>query len=178
MISVRPATIKDEPALLALLLDLHAKNDAGWGHPYNLQKVKARIEAGTRPDFATRTYPEDRRCGFIGVIGPEGGRLIGSVGLFIEEFFWFSDAPSLIETWLYVAPGERRHAQYVRDLMAFSREQHERLKGVLAEYNAPMLLLTGFVHAPVEDDKKVEPLRRLWRKLSGAREIGVLFGRR
>lgn len=174
--SVRLATVRDEPELFKLLVDLHRFNKAGWGLPYEPGLVRRRIEAATRPNPETRTNPQDQLRGIVGVIGPEGGRLIGSVGLFIEPFFWFTSAPSLVEIWFYVRPEERNQAQHHRDLFEFSRWTHDRLKAGMPNYRLPFDLFTGFVHMAADD--KLGPMERLWRKLSGATKAGVLFARR
>lgn len=186
--SVRLAAQEDESALLDLLISLHRNNEAGWGHPYDLTTVRSRIEAGTRPIWGMRTLNQDKpqelwdkRTGIIGVIGPRGGPLVGSVGLFNEPFFWFSQAPSMVEIWFYVRPDARNQRQHHRDLFAFSQWAHESVKAGLKDYRLPMLMMTGFVHAPragYQNQNRFEALRRLWRRMSGAQEIGALFARR
>ena len=179
--SVRIADYRDEPALYDLLVDLHKENQYGWGHPFHEGLVRSKIESATRPRFETRTNPKDLRIGTIGVIGRPGERLIATVGLFSEPLYWFTLAPDLVETWLYVRPEYRARRDYQRDLFAFSLWVHEQMASHKAmkpqEYGAASFdLLTGFIHAPYRAHPTTfEAMRRLWRRYSGAEQIGALF---
>ena len=193
--SVRIADYRDESALYDLLVDLHKENQYGWGHPFHEGLVRAKIETATRPrmviedkatgrksySYANRTNPQDTRVGTIGVIGRPGERLIATVGLFSEPLYWFTLAPDLVETWLYVRPEYRARRDYQRDLFAFSLWVHAKLASHEAmkpqEYGAASFdLLTGFIHAPYRAHPTTfEAMRRLWRRYSGAEQIGALF---
>lgn len=176
---VRIATPRDEPALLDLLIALHRHNNYGWGHPYHEETIKTRIESGTRGMIgAPRSNPTDQRRGIIGVIGPEGERLVGSVGLFFENFFWFSQAYSLVEIWFFIRP-EARTRQHHRDLFKFTRWAHDRAKTDWPENGPPLALMTGFLwDDTARQQTAFERMRQLWRRASGAREFGALFWRR
>lgn len=169
----RAARREDEPELLRLLIDLHRNNGAGWGFPYSLDLVQRRIEAATRPNRNTRTHIDNFQMGSIGVVGPVGGPLTATVGLFIEPFFWYSTAPCLVETWLYVVPSARRHQAQQRALFSFSNHVHQAVREGWKD-PTPFPLMTGFVNMTRDDGRLLE---RFWRIMSGARKCGVLFFR-
>lgn len=171
---VRTATRADEIELYALLIALHRHNDAGWGCPYDPQKVLSQIQVGTRMIFAERDNPHDERWGNIGVIGPHGGKLIGSVGLFVEPAAWFTTAVSLYELWLFVRP-EERHRKLERALFAYANAFHDEFKATLRAggYKYPADLQTGFVHR----GPRFNLMASLWERASGAKRIGMLFAK-
>lgn len=173
--SVRLATYKDEAAIFDLLVALHGTLDGGWGHRYDPLLVSAKIEAATRPLTEMRSNPQNQERGLIGVIDGPDGKIVGGVGLFVVPFFWFSRVPSLVETFLFVRPEARGQAKHHRDLFRFSQWAHATLKAGIHDYNEPFLHLTGFMNLRQDDSPK--RMERLWRKLSGGRVIGVLFGR-
>ncbi len=153
--SVRTADWRDESAIYNILIAMHRHNNSGWGWPYRPEIVLARIETATRHDVATRTNPNDKR---IGVIGPIGGPLIGTVGIFQEPPVWFTSALTPTELWLYVRQGERA-GHYERDLMAYATWVHASLKAAMPNYPLPFPLLTGFMHL----GNRIEGMERLWR---------------
>jgi hypothetical protein len=170
----RVATFADENALYDLLVDLHRNNEHGWGFPYRPEIVLSCIEAGTRPEPAARRNPSNQRRGIIGVIDGTDGRLIASVGLFIDPVVWFSDATGLTELWLYVRPWARHAARHYRSLFAFSLWAHDFMRSQLRDYPLDFPLSTGFLHL----GHRLGPMERLWARFSGAKKAGVLFVRR
>lgn len=175
--TVRLATQKDEAALFDLLVELHRHNGAGWGFAYRPALVREVIECATRPDPQTRTNPANQRRGIIGVIeGPEG-KLIGTVGIFLDAPFWYSDILVPMEIWLYVRPevrGRRRLEVALRD---YAVDVHEKLRPSVAEYKMPFPMLTGYIHDG-GDERRFRLMGRLWQRLfPGARPVGMLFWR-
>lgn len=170
--AVRRATYADEGKIFDLLVDLWRHNANGWNFPYRPEIVLARIEVGTRPDPATRSNPQDQRRGLIGLIDGPYGKLIGSVGLFIEPAVWFSDAVSLTELWLFVREDARGKERHERDLFAWARWAHAHMKADLGpDYPLPFPLLTGLMHR----GSRYEAMERLWRQRSGGTKAGSLF---
>jgi len=173
MTIVRQATHLDEDAIYNILVDLHRHNAHGWGFPFRPEIVIGRIQAGTRPDPRARTNPTDQRRGMIGVIDG-ANHLIGTVGLFIENPMWFSDALGLSELWLYVRPEYRANKSNMRALFEFSVWAHEGMKaGLGSDYPLPFPLLTGFVNL----GGRYLSMSRLWRRFSRGEECGALFFR-
>ncbi len=172
--NVRMADHRDEGEIYSLLIDMHRENQSGWGFPYRPELVLARIETGTRPDPRTRSNPQDQRRGVIGVIGPVGGPLLASAGIFFEPIMWFSDFPGAVELWLYVRKEARGTGQHERDLFAFALWVHARMKSDLdPSYKVPFPMQTGFYHR----GKRFDAMERLWRRFSGGAKCGVLFVR-
>lgn len=169
--SVRLAGPEDEGAVYDLLIALWRNNESGWGFPYRPETVLARIETGTRPDPATRSNPQDQRRGIIGLIDGPNGKLIGSVGLFLDPATWFTDALSLTELWLYVRQ-EARGMGHERDLFAYAKWAHAHLKASHgSDYRLPFPLLTGLMHF----GPRYGAMERLWRRRSGGTQVGSLF---
>lgn len=184
--SVRFATPADEGPLYSLLVALHTHNSHGWGFPFRPEIVLARIEQGTRvnPDKAEaearkvpwtpRTDPADRKRGVIGVIDGTGGRLVGSVGIFLEPPLWFSDEVIPCEIWLFVRSEARDRQRHEKALFDWSNRAHAVLKAGLPEdYPVPFPLATGFLHL----GQRYPAMERLWRWRSGGRKVGTLFWR-
>jgi hypothetical protein len=173
---VRIALPSDEAAILALLIEMHASLDAGWGWPYRTDLVCDRIEAGTRPDLSTRSNPMNKRLGRVGVVDGSDG-IIASTGVFLEQATWYSDAFYVQELWLYVKPSVREDGIF-QDLFDFNAWVHQEMtQGIEATYPFPMPLATGFLNMR-GDPREVEVMERLWRRHSGAQKCGVLFMRR
>ena len=172
--SARTADSRDEGAIFGALIEMHRHNNNGWGWYYRPEIVLARIETATRHDVTTRTNPNDKRIGVIGVIGPVGGPLVGTVGIFMEPATWFTDFLVPTELWLYVRKGERGAAHHERDLMAYAEWFHAGMKVGMEKPGAPpMPLLTGFMHM----GNRFSGMERLWRRLVGdrMRRTGVLY---
>ncbi len=167
--TVRIATPADEGNLYDLLVDLHRHNAAGWGAPFSPQLVFAQIEVGTRANISTRTNLNDRRLGRIGVIGEPGGRLVGSIGLFVDPQAWFTDqAYCLVELWVYVRPEARDRRKLERALFAFANAHHAEVKASLLksgyEFSFPMQ--SGFLfdsEGKIGRHSKFSVMTELWR---------------
>lgn len=170
--SVRIATAGDERALYELLVRLHRHNDFGWGYPYSPILVLRQIEAATRRSPEERSDPRDKRIGVIGVIDGERG-LIGSVGVFLQQPMWFSEAVVPTELWLYVDPAHRRGTRHEADLMQFAKWVRDAMATdpAMADHKMPFPLMTGFMH----QSPRYPAMQRLWQRLSGGRQVGSLF---
>jgi hypothetical protein len=173
---VQIALPQDESAIFDLLIEMHAELNSGWGLPYNVGLVRDRIEAGTRPNLATRTNKNNSRIGRIGVVyGPNGIR--ASTGCFLEQATWYSDCFWVQELWVYVKKHERDEHVF-QDLFDFNAWIHQEMtKNIEKSYPFPMPLTTGFLKIG-GDPREVEIMERLWRRHSGAEKVGVLFMRR
>jgi hypothetical protein len=161
----------DESALYALLVDMWKNNENGWGFPFRPEIVLARIETATRQNLATRTTPSDERMGIVGIIDGKDGRLVGSIGLFLEPAMWFTDpGTSLTELWVFLRPEARENHE--ADLRAFAHWAHDSMRADLEKqnYKLPFPLFTGFVH----QGEHFEGMLRLWRRWGG-RQVGALF---
>jgi hypothetical protein len=182
--TVRLAEPPDEAQLFSLLIDMHRYNGGGWGIPYNLALVRDHVEAGTRrimrtdaqgiqrPDTRFRSNPNNEAVASIGVIGPLGGHLEASIGLFVEPVAWFSDVPGFSEKWLFVRPEARDRRHLEDDLFHFARWARSFMDAGAQPF--PFRLLTGFVYDGA-DPRRRAAMDRLWTRKSGGRRIGSLF---
>jgi GNAT superfamily N-acetyltransferase len=103
--NVRLATIRDEPAILDLLLEDLAENASAVA-PVSISRIMQQVEVGTRG-----------RGGFTAVIDGADGSPI-AVAVLAPEKWWWSDALYLREIVLYVSP-EARRARAGSDLLQF-----------------------------------------------------------
>jgi hypothetical protein len=95
--NVRLATMRDEPAILDLLLEDLAENATAVAPP-SISAIMRNVEMGTRS-----------RGGFTGVIDGIAGPV--AVAILIPTTWWWSDSVYLQEVVLYVTPSARkRHA--------------------------------------------------------------------
>lgn len=176
--NVRIAGPRDEAPLFALLVEMHRRNNAGWGIPFTPAVVQARIETATRRELSWRTNPRDERRGIIGLIGPED-KPYATIGLFIEPAAWFTaDCLCLMEIWLYVRDSERDSGAY-QDLFAFGLWAWAHMKADLAKSNYPLDRMPfPYVTGVMNDAGRIEAMERLWRRASGGEKVGALFMRR
>lgn len=110
---VRLATPSDSDRLYALLLELYRDN--GFGVPMSPQKVRDHVTNGT-----------DGKGGIIGIID-DGDRIVGSVGMFLQQL-WFTDDWCLYERWLFVLPGHRRGRHLAELLFAFAKQAQRSMQ--------------------------------------------------
>ncbi len=170
--TVRRATRADEMAVFELLTDLHRHNARGWNFPYRPELVLTCIECATRPGPEDRTDPKNERRGVIGVIDGPDGKLLGSVGLFLDPPMWYTAELVPCELWLYVRPGVRGARRLERDLARFAEWVHESLRP--KDHPIPFPLLTGFMHK----GPHFAGMARLWGRLfRGAKPCGMLYWR-
>lgn len=157
--SVRLAGPADEGEVYALLLDLNKDN--GMGLPHNPQIVLNQIRLGTQG-----------RGGLIGVI-ERHGKIIASVGLFLQPAAWFTDLYGLSELWLFVKPGQREFQHHYRDLFAFMAWARAWMEADMRKNGEehPLPLLTSVV-----SPSRLESKRRLWCRF--AEPVGHLFAMR
>jgi len=169
---VRVATAGDERPLYDLLVDMWDHNDSGWGFPYDPALVVQHIEEGTRPVLAQRSNPMDQRRAVHGVIDDPDlpGRLIASVGIFIDQVMWFTRDIGPTELWFYIRPYARNRKRYEVALREFSFWVHQELRKGTTER---MPLITGFMH----QGSRFAGMERLWQRLWGkrAKRVGALW---
>jgi hypothetical protein len=170
--NVRIADWRDEDKIYDILVALHRFNNFGWGWPFRPEIVLAQIEAGTRPDPATRTNPTDRRLGKIGLIDGDHGEIAGTVGVFLINPVWFTDAVAPQEIWLFVRP-EYRHRGYEQNLFDFGTWFKEAMRERMPDHPLPWPLYTGFQYEG--NPRKFPLMQRLWRRGSRGRLVGCLY---
>jgi hypothetical protein len=103
--SVRLATIRDEPAILDLLLADLAENASKVATP-SISQIMRQVEPGTRQQGA-----------FVPVIDGDDAKPV-AVAILHPQKWWWSDTIYLSETVMYVAP-EARKGHAGRDLLQY-----------------------------------------------------------
>lgn len=171
---VRVAGWQDEERIYEFLIELHRYNERGWGWPFRPEIVLAQIEAATRPDPKTRTNPNDKRLGRIGLIEAHG-EIVASTGVYFVSPVWFTDAVAPQELWLYVKPEHRSHG-YDKDLFDFAIWLKELAKTMPEMKDHPLAwpLYTGFQYEG-RDERTLRAMDLLWRRRSRGRLVGQLY---
>lgn len=107
-LGIRLATKVDEDEIFALLSMLHEENGFFTMNP---TKVRDGIRRAT-----------DRKGGIVGVI-EDRGRIVGTIGLFIEQD-WYTDDFELLERWNFVHPDYRK-SDYAKRMIEFAKRCQE-----------------------------------------------------
>jgi GNAT superfamily N-acetyltransferase len=149
--SVRPAMPRDVSALLALLARFHAEASEALAWPpiseLHLMHAVANVLTNGRALLAL-----------------QDGRLVGSLGLRIDSFFW-SGTPYVGDVWFYVLPGARSFPLF----KALLEAAQGWAKGLGGDKPGLVPLMFGTVNAD-----EIERLDELYRKVGFSR-IGGMY---
>ena len=91
MVEIRPASIRDASAIVALLMHMHAEATVPLAAPNEAKIAHAVIDTITRGAV------------FVAI---EGRRLVGSIGGVAHENWWTTQ-PRMYQLWWYVTPQAR-----------------------------------------------------------------------
>ena len=116
--TVRLATPEDEGPIYALLLQFHSEYPLSRQIPLVRSKVEAHIRMGTRRDGAV-----------IGVADALEGGVIGTIGLFPQEWWW-SDRWFFQQCWVYVLPAHRAEGRVGDALFQWAAERRAEFEDV------------------------------------------------
>lgn len=153
-VDVRLALPGDEAALFDLLLELHRDNAGGVSIPKSDEKVRKAVADAC-----------NGRGGIAGVIGPYGGRLHASIGIFCA-CTWYSDWWDILSVhWLFQRAEERRGTAVYDALCDFAERHWADMEKRLGR---SLLVEMSFVSA-----RRLDARERLWGRRG--RKIGTTF---
>ena len=157
--SVDLATPDDASSIYGLLVQMHLGSNFARLFPYDAQMVYDIIAIGI-----------EGRGGIIGVIKDSDKRLVATVGLSVERWWWTKDTAFLRMLWLFVHPRERKNPQHAKDLFQFAAYCRQFMAAELCKKGEtrPFLLELGFQRLD-----RIAARERMWRRYG--RKIGASF---